>query len=145
MTHEERARELLALCAVLSTVQERLDALSIGDASGIPNRLKHTLDDPKEQIRAYARALYLGGEGTQTQAPSVRARTWAEAHGFPAQMTVDGNLYCPNYACEVREIAIEETSHRSGTGTFHCPKCDTLLITPRTIGSGGQAAPSEGE
>lgn len=43
----------------------------------------------------------------------------------------EGMLYCPNDACDVREIPIEETSHRSGTGTFHCPRCDTLLRTPR--------------
>ena len=47
MNRQDRAGELLAIVSLLGQAQTRLDALSVGDPSGIPNELKHTLDEPR--------------------------------------------------------------------------------------------------
>lgn len=60
MDRTQRARALLDVVALLSQAQAALDALAVGDTSTMPSELKHTLDAPKEAIRAYARALYMG-------------------------------------------------------------------------------------
>lgn len=60
MNKQERARALLGVVSLLTEAQSRLDALAIGDTSQVPSELKHSLDEPKERIRAYARLLYLG-------------------------------------------------------------------------------------
>ena len=71
MTHNERARALLDVVALLARAQAALDALAVGDTSTMPSELKHGLDAPKEAIRAYARLLYLGATPATVDKPAT--------------------------------------------------------------------------
>lgn len=120
MDRTQRARALLDVVALLSQAQAALDALAVGDTSTMPSELKHTLDAPKEAIRAYARAMYLGASSSSTMehtdtgetiratgdtgasSPGVCVGCGASADGAPCSMC--GAALCDTYTCLHRHI-----------------------------------------
>jgi hypothetical protein len=62
MTNAERIVAYRNVMLSLIKAQMMLDNLAIGDYTTTPSKLKHSLDEPIEQIRAYTLLLYLEDE-----------------------------------------------------------------------------------